>query len=109
MSLARLSRRILALAVLCLALPAGAADDWKALRASGALGERYDGMLVARDPSAEAVARPINAARRDLYAKRAAESGAPIEQVGRIYFKENLSKLPAGTWLLLEDGTWKRK
>lgn len=64
---------------------------------------------MARDPSAAAAAAQINAARRELYAKRAAETGAPIDQVGRVYFQENLAKLPPGTWLLLEDGTWRQK
>ena len=109
MQIAKLSRLVVALAAICLVLPAGAAEDWKALRASGALGERYDGLLVARDPSVTAIAEPINAARRELYAKRAAESKASIEQVGRVYFKENLANLPPGTWLLLEDGTWKQR
>jgi hypothetical protein len=101
--------RWIALAGLWLALAAGAAEDWKALRASGALGERYDGLLVARDPAAAAAAEPVNGARRELYARRASENGTTPDQVGRVYFRENLASLPAGTWLLLEDGTWKRK
>jgi uncharacterized protein YdbL (DUF1318 family) len=105
----RLLASSLALAALCLALFASAAEDWKSLRASGALAERFDGFLVARDPDAADAAEPINAARRALYAKRAAENGTTVDQVGRVYFKENLEGLPRGTWLLLEDGTWKQK
>jgi uncharacterized protein YdbL (DUF1318 family) len=104
-----LSRIGIALAAICLSLPASAAEDWKELRASGALGERFDGLLVARDPSAAAVAEPVNTARRALYAQRARENGTTIDQVGRVYFKENLAALPAGTWLLLEDGTWRQR
>lgn len=99
----------IALFALLLALSAGAAEDWKALRSSGALAERYDGLLVARDPSAAAAAEPVNAARLALYAKRASENGTTADQVGRVYFKENLASLPPGTWLLFEDGTWKQK
>jgi uncharacterized protein YdbL (DUF1318 family) len=105
----RIARLWFALAALGLALSAGAEEDWKALRASGALGERYDGMLEARAERAAGVAQSINASRRELYAKRAAESGATVDQVGRIFFQENLPNLPAGTWLHLEDGTWKQK
>ena len=109
MRIARLARAALVLAALCLAFTAGAAEAWKALRASGKLAERYDGLLVARDASAAAAAEPVNSARLALYAKRAAENGTSADQVGRIFFKENLASLPAGTWLLFEDGTWKQK
>lgn len=85
------------------------AQDWKSLRASGALGERYDGFLVARDSSAANVAAEINKQRRELYIDRAAEQGTTVDQVGRIYFQENLPRLPNGTWILLEDGSWVQK
>lgn len=85
------------------------AQDWKALRASGALGERYDGFLVAREPSATTVAGDVNKQRRELYIQRASEQGTTVDQVGRIYFQENLSRLPNGTWILLEDGSWVQK
>ncbi len=85
------------------------AQDWKALRASGALGERFDGFLVARDSSAANVAGQVNEQRRQLYIQRAAEQGTTVDQVGRIYFQENLSRLPNGTWVLLEDGSWVQK
>ena len=85
------------------------AQDWKAMRAAGQIGERYDGFLVPRDAAAAPVAAPINDARRELYQKRAAETGATIGQVGRIYFKENLANLPAGTWILQENGSWTQK
>jgi hypothetical protein len=109
MRIARLPRLALALAALWLALPAAAQEDWKALRASGALAERYDGLLEARSPGAAGVAESINAARRELYARRAAESGTTVDQVGRIYFQENLPNLPEGTWLRLEDGSSRQK
>ena len=101
----------LALTALLLSVPVGnaLAQEWKALRDSGALAERYDGLLVPREASAAAAAELVNAARLELYKKRAAETGAPVDQVGRVYFKENLPQLPAGTWLLLEDGTLVQK
>lgn len=85
------------------------AQDWKALRAEGALGERYDGFLEARESSAADVAAAINKQRRELYVERASEQGTTVDQVGRIYFQENLSRLPNGTWILLEDGSWVQK
>ena len=85
------------------------AQDWKSLRATGALGERYDGFMVARDSSAAGVAADVNKQRRDLYIQRASEQGTTVDQVGRIYFQENLSRLPNGTWILLEDGSWVQK
>lgn len=85
------------------------ADDWKAMRSAGQLGERYDGLLEARDAGAESAAERINKARLALYEKRAAEMGVPADQVGRVYFNENRDQLPNGTWLHLENGDWVRK
>ena len=95
-------------AAIAIAGPAQA-QDWKELRASGKLGERYDGFLVARDSSAAGVAGDVNKQRRELYIQRASEQGTTVDQVGRIYFQENLSRLPNGTWILLEDGSWVQK
>ncbi len=99
---------IVALLGVSLALPSSA-QDWKGLRASGALGERYDGLLVARDPSADPVAKRINSDRLELYAKRAAQLEVSIEEVGKIYFQENYPNLPNGTWIQAPDGSWTQK
>jgi len=79
------------------------------LRASGAVGEKFDGFLVARDPSAQAFVDQVNAKRKQIYAQSAAAQGAPADQVGRVYARRILNDAPAGTWFLGLDGKWVKK
>jgi len=79
------------------------------LRVSGAVGERFDGLAVARDPSAANTVTEINAKRKKIYAERAASQGVTAEQVGQVFAKEILQKAPAGTWFQAPDGTWAQK
>lgn len=104
------------LGVLALVLAAGAAStvpvaaqSLDALRASGAVGERFDGYLVARDASAKGVVSQVNAKRRQIYEQRAAAQGVPVDQVGRVYAQEILQKAPPGTWFQKPDGNWIQK
>lgn len=96
-----------------LALPrAGAAQSLDALRAGGVVGERYDGYAVVRgNASAEvrALVERVNAERRRIYQKRAAEQGAPADQVGRVYARTILQNAPPGTWFMDANGNWIRK
>jgi len=96
------------LAVGSFAAPATAQslDD---LRASGAVGERFDGLAVARDPSAADAVAKINAKRKKIYAQNAASQGVPADQVGRVYAKKILEDVPAGTWFQAPDNTWTQK
>ncbi len=86
------------------------AQSLEALRLSGALGERYDGLVVVRQPSAETnrLAAEINAQRQGIYKQRAAEQGVPADQVGRVYARQILDQAPKGTWFLTERG-WVQK
>ena len=110
-----LSRRaILALPFVMLA--AGAAAQSRVLdapRASGAVGERFDGYAVVRDQSQAGSLGPlvdrVNAERRQVYAQRAAAERAPVDQIGRVYAREIFNSAPAGTWFLQESGQWVRK
>lgn len=83
------------------------------LRAEGVVGERFDGLVVARTekPAAEvtSLVERVNAERRAIYARRAAETNADPAQVGRVYAKEIFERAPKDTWFLQEDGTWLRK
>lgn len=85
------------------------AQDLNALLASGKLGERYDGFVQARDPAVQSTANQINGKRRELYQKRASETGQTVEVVGKVYAAEIYKKAPAGTWFLLENGSWVQK
>jgi hypothetical protein len=86
------------------------AQSLEALRLSGALGERYDGLVVVRQPNAEAnrLAAEINAQRQGIYKQRAAEQGVPADQVGRVYARQIFDQAPKGTWFLSEQG-WVQK
>lgn len=92
----------------------GATPAWaqslESLRASGALGERYDGLVAVRQASADAsrIAGEVNAQRQALYKKRAAEQGVGWEQVGRVYAQQIFTQSPKGTWFLTEQG-WVQK
>ena len=106
----------LLLAAALIVLPAGdvaRADALDDERARGTIGERYDGYLAIRDPSASANARQlvedINAKRRKLYSEVSTREGATSDSVGRIYAREIVENVPAGTWILRENGEWVRK
>lgn len=99
---------------LALALPAapalaGKLDD---LRAKGAVGERFDGLLELRDKGnadAKKLIKEVNAKRRKIYQKRAKEDGATVEQVGQVYAKQIMNKAPKGTWFLKANGKWVKR
>lgn len=99
--------RIIFLALILGATQA-AAGTLEDLRASGAIGERYDGYAVAKEPGAQADVDEINAKRRAIYQEKAAAQGVPIEQVGKVYAEEIIKKIPAGTWIQL-NGQWRQK
>lgn len=86
------------------------AQSLESLRAEGVLGERYDGLVVARQSSGDAnrIASEVNAQRQALYQQRAAEQGVPADQVGRVYAKQLFDQAPKGTWFLTERG-WQQK
>jgi len=97
------------LAVLCLALGALDARADSALdqmRVTGAVVERFDGFLEPRGGSdASALAERVNAERREIYAKRAAELGVPILEVGKIFAQKIGETAPVGTTFLRSDGS----
>jgi uncharacterized protein len=92
---------------------ADAAPSLDDLRASGAVGERYDGYAVVRAQGADAALRSlvdsVNAKRRGIYEERAKKQGVPAQEVGKVYALEIAAKAPPGTWFLGEDGKWVQK
>ena len=85
------------------------AQSLQDLRASGAVGEGFDGYAVARDPGAKIIVDEVNTKRRQIYKERAAAQGVSIDQVGRIFAQELFNRLPSGTWSQKENGSWARK
>lgn len=94
--------------LLLLARP-GHAQSLSDMLASGKVGEGFDGFLRARDASAQGFVNQVNDKRFEIYSKRASETGQAVEVVGRIYAKELYEKAAAGTWFLLENGSWIQK
>ena len=99
---------VLAAAVLPYPVSAQSLDS---LRASGAVGERFDGYAEARsnDATARSVVRQVNGERRKIYQRRAAEQGVAVEQVGRVYAEQIFRRAPSGTYFLQENGQWTQK
>ena len=88
------------------------AQSLDALRASGAIGEKWDGYVVVRDAGAAgatAAAQKVNAERKKLYTKRAQADGATPAQVGQVYAKQIFNQVPKGTWFQQKNGQWKQK
>ncbi len=99
---------LLAAAVLVVTLVAAPAiaQSLDQLRASGAVGERYDGYAQALQSSAASVVQKVNAKRKQIYAQRAAQQGASADQIGRVYAQQIFVKSPPGTKFLQENGAW---
>lgn len=81
-------------------------------RVAGTVGERYDGLAVARGgASAEvkALVTKTNAERRKVYDKRASAEGVAATEVGKVYAIEIMRNAPKGTWVQKENGSWSQK
>lgn len=89
-----------------------AAAELDDLRRAGTVAERFDGYVEARGtPDAETrrVVEAVNAQRRQVYEKRAAEQKVPASEVGKVYFTQILNNLPAGAWIKRPDGSYAQK
>ena len=99
--------------VFSIALGPASAQSLKDLRAAGTVGERFDGLVVVRDPGASAqvrgVVQQVNQKRQQIYGQEASQQGVPVDQVGRVYADGILRKEPAGTWFLSASGQWSQK
>lgn len=104
--ISRVLRFALILATLA-AMPVWA-DSLESLRASGAIGESYNGYVVAREPGAQEEAEEINAKRRAIYQQKATAQGIDIDQVAKVYAAEIMRTVPPGTWIQT-NGQWKKK
>jgi uncharacterized protein YdbL (DUF1318 family) len=92
--------------VLGLSAAPALAQSLDQLRASGAVGERYDGYAQALQSSAAGVVQEVNAKRKQIYAQRATQEGVSADQIGRVYAQQIFAKAPRGTRFLQENGSW---
>ena len=99
---------VVAAVVLALGLsaPPVLAQSLDELRASGAVGERFDGYAQALQSSAAGTVDQVNAKRRKIYADRAASEGTATDQIGRVYARQIFAKAPPGTKFLQDNGAW---
>ena len=83
-----------------------------AARATGAVGERYDGYLGIAAPVSAAVrsqVATINIRRRSLYSSLAARKRASPQDVGVTAGCSLLLRVPVGGAYLLAGGAWRRR
>ena len=105
-TLFRLTLLAVATLVLGLSGPPVLAQSLDQLRASGAVGERFDGFAQALQSGAAGTVDQVNAKRRQIYAERAASEGVSPDQIGRVYAKQIFAKAPRGTKFLQQNGAW---
>jgi len=86
--------------------PPALAASLDQLRASGAVGERFDGFAQALQSGAAGTVDQVNAKRRQIYTERAASEGVSPGQIGRVYARQIFAKAPPGTRFLQENGAW---
>jgi uncharacterized protein YdbL (DUF1318 family) len=83
-----------------------------AARASGAVGERYDGYLGVAAAASAAVrsqVATINIQRRALYSNLAASKGVSPQDVGITAGCQLLARVSVGEMYLWADGAWRRR
>jgi uncharacterized protein len=83
-----------------------------AARASGIVGERYDGYLGFAATPSEQVRRQvgaINIRRRSLYTGLATRRGVNLQAVGIAAGCELLAQVKVGEAYMLSDGVWRRR
>jgi uncharacterized protein YdbL (DUF1318 family) len=105
-------RALLILAAL-VAVPAAAQTPAvDGARATGVVGERYDGYLgfaAAASAQLKSQVAAINIRRRSLYSNLAASRGASPQEVGIAAGCQLLSRVGVGQAYMLGDGIWHRR
>ena len=105
-------RKLLAAALLMVAPAVAQTPAVNSARASGAVGERYDGYLGVAAPVSGAVrsqVATINIKRRSLYSNLAARKGASPQDVGVTAGCQLLARVGVGEAYMWADGVWRRR
>ena len=102
------------LAVIALAAPAQAQRDpaYAAARANGSIGEKVDGYLGivgAPTPALQRLVDDINIKRRAVYAEKAQENNATLEQYAMTAGCQAILRTQPGEKYQAPDGTWKTR
>ena len=83
-----------------------------AARATGVIGERYDGYIGIAAPASASIrsqVAAINLQRRSLYSRLAASKGVSPQDVGITAGCQLLARVGVGEAYLLTDGAWRRR
>ena len=107
-----MKRAILGFALALLAGPAAAQDAVLAARASGIVGERYDGYLGvagALTPALRKQVSAINIKRRALFSDLASRRGVTSGDVGVAAACALLARVAVGEVYQLNEGQWRRR
>jgi uncharacterized protein len=83
-----------------------------AARASGVIGERYDGYVGVAGPASASVRSQvarINIQRRSLYSRLAASKGVSRQDVGITAGCQLLARVSVGEVYMWADGAWRRR
>ncbi len=101
---------VLALVMMCTALPALALDLQQA-RSQGLVGEQMSGYVAAVKPSegVKQLVADVNARRLQEYKRISKENGQAIELVGRLAAKQIIEKLPKGSLYQDAGGKWQAR
>jgi uncharacterized protein YdbL (DUF1318 family) len=101
---------ILFSALMLLAMPAYALDLQQA-RASGAVGEKLDGYVTARQntPEVQALVSEVNAKRRQEYARISQENGQPVNVVAKLAAEQIINGLERGVYYQNPQGGWQQR
>ncbi len=92
------------------AAPAFALDLAQA-RSAGLVGEKTDGYIatVQATPEAQALVIDVNARRKTEYERISKENGQAVDLVAKLAAEQIISQLPAGSYYLAPDGSWKKR
>lgn len=104
----------IAAALAVLGAPASAQSESAvaSAKASGIVGERFDGYLGIAAAAPEAVRRQVSAVniqRRSLYTGLATRRNATVQEVGIAAGCELLATVNVGEPYMLNDGAWRRR
>jgi len=105
-------RKLLLLAILIAAPATAQTAAVNAARASGQVGERYDGymgVVSAVSGSVRSQVATINIQRRSLYSNLAARKGVSPQDVGITAGCSLLARVGPGEAYMLGDGVWHRR
>ena len=107
-----MKRLLIGAALALLAGPGQAQDAVISARASGIIGERYDGYLgvvATLTPSLRSQVAAINIKRRALFSDLAARRGVSAQDVGVAAACALLGRVAIGEAYQLADGQWRRR